>query len=644
MKINVSKLDGKVITYHIEKPITGYQLLKQIKENIDSSIVAFTLNGQLKDLFWEITDDAEIKFIKKDDVLGWAVLNYGCAMVLAHTIKLMYPQALITIAGTNKNGFYLDFDYQKRFSNDELIKIEAKMREILIKDLKIKRVCQTKEEALKTYQDNAFILEYIKLNHGNGLNYSYLVDNKTLVAASGVAINSSALIKDFKLLTITGAYWLANDKNKQLQRISGICDYSKIKLVEKLNELEERKNRDHRKLGKELSIFTFNDDCGKGLPIFLPNGMVIKKVLQEYLRKQEFMWDYQEVATPVLGSFELYKKSGHWDHYRENMFSPIKKEDEQLVLRPMTCPHHCMIYKSIPRSYKDLPLRLSEHALLYRYEASGALTGLERVRSMELTDSHIFVRLDQMKTEFKRCYQLIAEVLAILNINIDYLSLSLRDPADKEKYFNDDKMWNQAETALREVLDELKLQYKPMIGEAAFYGPKFDVQIKTALGHEITISTIQFDFLLPKKFNLTYIDENNIETNPVIIHRGLIGTYERFIATLLEQNKGVFSLWLAPKQIAILPINEKVKTLEYSQKILQACKKHNLRTEIISSGTISKRIVETQTQKIPYQIIIGDKEIKNNNLSYRQYGQKESKVVALSQFLKLLVTQVEDKI
>lgn len=647
MKINVIKLNGKTMTYNIENPITGYQLLKQENENIDSSIIAFTLNGQLNDLYWEIKEDAEIKFIKKDDALGWTILNYGCSMILAHTIKLMYPQALITIANTNDNGFYLDFDYEKRLSNDELIKIEDKMREILIKNIEIKRVFQTKEESLKTHKDNPFALEYIKLNRVNGLKCSYLVDNKTLVVASGVAINDSSSIKDFKLLIITGAYWLGNDKNKQLQRISGICDYSKVKLVDKLNEIEERKNRDHRKLGKELNIFTFNDDCGKGLPIFLSNGMVIKKVLQKYLRKQEFMWDYQEVSTPVLGSVELYKKSGHWDHYRENIFTPIQKaelSEEQLVLRPMTCPHHCIIYKSALRSYKDLPLRLSEHALLYRYEVSGALTGLERVRSMELTDSHIFVRFDQMKTEFKRCYQLIADVLKTLNIKIDYLSLSLRDPDDKEKYFNDDKMWNQAETALREVLDELQLEYKPMIGEAAFYGPKFDVQIKTALGHEITISTIQFDFLLPKKFNLTYIDENNNEKNPVIVHRGLIGTYERFIATLLEQNKGVFPLWLAPRQIAILPINEKEKTLEYANKLLQTCKQHNLRTEIISSGTIGKRIVETQTQKIPYQIIIGDKEIENNNLSYRQYGQKESKIVSLSEFLKLLTKQVENKI
>lgn len=644
MKINVNKRDGNIVTYELDKPITGYQLLKKVtQEQLDSTVVALTLNGQLRDLSWEIKADAEIAFIKQDDNLGWTVLNYGCAMVLAHAIKLLYPQALITIAGTNENGFYLDFDYSKRITNDELEKIAIKMREILKENLEIKRVCQTKAESLQAHANNAFALEYINLNHVNGLKCSYLVANKTLVVASGVAINNLALIKDFKLLSITGAYWLANDKNKQLQRIAGIGDYSKSKLIVKLDEIADRKNRDHRKLGKELNIFTFNDDCGKGLPIFLPNGMVIKKALQEYLRKQEFIWDYQEVATPVLGSVELYKKSGHWDHYRENMFTPIKKETEQLVLRPMTCPHHCMIYQATLRSYKDLPLRLSEHALLYRYEASGALTGLERVRSMELTDSHIFVRPDQIKLEFKRCYELINEVLNTLNIKIDYLSLSLRDTTDKNKYFDDDKMWNQAEKALREVLDELKLPYHPMIGEAAFYGPKFDVQIKTALGHELTISTIQFDFLLPKKFNLTYIDENNKEVNPVIIHRGLIGTYERFIATLLEQNKGVFPLWLAPTQVVILPINEQKVTLEYANQLLQACKNHNLRTEIISSGTIGKRIAETQTQKVPYQIIIGQKEIANNNLTYRQYGKQESKTVTLITFLKLLTEEVATK-
>lgn len=379
--------------------------------------------------------------------------------------------------------------------------------------------------------------------------------------------------------------------------------------------------------------------------------MIIKKVLQEYLRQEEFKWEYQEVSTPILGSVGLYKTSGHWDHYQENMFTPIKKEEEELVLRPMTCPHHCMIYTSIPRSYKDLPLRLSEHALLYRYETSGALTGLERVRSMELTDAHIFARKDQIKSEFKRCYQLIAEVLKTLNIKIDYLSLSLRDPLDKEKYFKDDKMWNEAEHDLREVLNELKLEYKEMIGEAAFYGPKLDIQIKTALGHEITISTIQFDFLLPTKFNLTYTlpvptnKDKIIENKPVIIHRGLIGTYERFIATLLEQTGGALPLWLAPRQIAILPINETKPILAYANEIYQICKKNNIRAEIFTEGMLGKKIREAQIQKIPYQIIIGEKELSSKNLSYVKYGAAKANLppIAVEEFFKLLKSQIKNK-
>lgn len=643
MKININTLDGKLISYQLDQAITGYELLLKVDAKQTDAIIAFTLNGQLKDLHWEIKADAEIKFVSKDEKLGWTVLNYGCAMVLADAIKTIYPKALITIANTNDDGFYLDFDYNTFLTNEDLVKIEKQMHEMLKNNLTIVPVYQTQAESLKSHSENPFALEYIKLNHVDGLKCSYLVDNKTLVVASGVVINETKLMKAFQLLNITGAYWLGNDKNKQLQRITGTCHYSKEQLKALIDEIEDRKNHDHRKLGKELNIFTFKDDCGKGLPIFLPNGMTIKKVLQEYLRAQEFKWEYREVATPVLGSVELYKKSGHWDHYQENMFSPTEKEGEQLVLRPMTCPHHCMIYKNVPRSYRDLPLRLSEHALLYRYEASGALTGLERVRSMELTDAHIFVRRDQMKEEFKRCYQLIAEVLKTLNIKIDYLSLSLHDPADKEKYFNDNKMWIEAETALREVLDELKLDYKPMIGEAAFYGPKFDVQIKTALGHEITISTIQFDFLLPKKFNLIYIDHNNQEVNPVIVHRGLIGTYERFFATLLEQTKGVFPLWLAPQQIAILPINETQPMLDYANSIHEVCKENNIRAEIISSGTIGKKIAEAQTQKVPYQIVVGQKELTENKISYRQYGKKESFITDLTSFLKLLVKKIKDK-
>lgn len=633
---NIIKLNDK---------ISGIDLLnKYYQEKDKNEVVAFLLNDQVRDLFSHINNDATVKFIYKQDFEGWKILNYSCALILAYAVKKLYPTATIAVANTSESGFYLDFDYQKQLKHDDLLKISDELRKVLQRNFAITHFSHDLRDVEEEFKDNPFAQEYAKLNDNNGYKDSYLIDQTTKVIASGVAISSSSEIKHFQLTNITGAYWLGSDKNKQLQRISGICDWNQEDLVSKIAEIEKRKSYDHRVLGKKLNIFMFNDDVGKGLPMFLPNGMIIKKVLQEYLREQEFKWDYQEVSTPVLGSVELYKKSGHWDHYHENMFNPIEKENEQLVLRPMTCPHHCMIYKLIPRSYRDLPLRLSEHALLYRYETSGALTGLERVRSMELTDSHIFVRPDQIKEEFKRCYHLIDEVLKTLNIKIDYFSLSLRDPNDKEKYYNDDNMWDHAEDALREVLNDLKIEYKEMIGEAAFYGPKFDIQIKTPLGHEITISTIQFDFLLPKKFNLTYIDSKNHEISPVIVHRGLIGTYERFIATLLEQTQGVFPLWLAPKQVAILPVSDSETISQYTAEIIKDLKAKNIRAEIISEETLNKRIKLVHEDKVPYILILGKKEVEENALTYHTYKeQKINKTVKKAEFISLLEKEIEAK-
>lgn len=643
MEIKILDHNKKSESYNIDKPITGYDLLNKYGKNY-SEVVAFLLNNQLKDLFWEVDNDATVQFVYRNDVAGWKVLNYGCALVLAYAVKNLYPDAMIALANTTDDGFYLDFDYEKTLKKEDLIELEKEMKRLLNNKFQINRVCQTLEESLKTHKNNKYAQEYAKLNHRDGLKCSYLVDKKLNIIASNVAINDSSPIKFFKLEAVTGAYWLGNDKNKQLQRISGICHWTKSELDEKVLEITTRKNRDHRILGEKLNIFTFNDDIGKGLPIFLPNGEIIKKELQKYLRAEEFQAECQEVATPVLGSVSLYQKSGHWDHYRENMFTPIEKEQEKLVLRPMTCPHHCMIYKSTPRSYRDLPLRLSEHALLYRYEITGALTGLERVRSMELTDCHIFARIDQMKSEFKNCYHLIDRVLKTLNIEIDYLSLSLRDPDDKEKYYNDDKMWNEAETALREVLDELKINYKEMIGEAAFYGPKFDVQIKTPLGHEITISTIQFDFLLPKKFNLTYTDSHGVEVNPVIVHRGLIGTYERFIATLLEQTQGVFPLWLAPKQVIILPVNNSEKVMKLTNELYETLKENEIRSTIFANETIGKRIKISHEQKIPYIVVIGEKEVENQKITYHTYHeQKKDIAINKDEFISLLKKAIKSK-
>ncbi|MGL5268794.1 MAG: threonine--tRNA ligase [Spiroplasma sp.] len=633
---NIIKLNDK---------ISGYDLLNKYYQDQDKNeIVAFFLNDQVKNLFCHVSNDATVKFIYKQDLEGWKVLNYSCGLVLAYTIKKLYPTATIVVAKTNENGFYLDFDYQKQLKQEDLLKISAELTKVLNQNFSISYLCQELREVMEQYQDNPFVQEYAQLTHSNSKKGFYLVNNRTKIIASGTAISSSKPIKYFQLISITGAYWLGNEKNKQLQRISGICGWDKQDLTQRITEIEKRKSHDHRVLGKKLNIFMFNDDVGKGLALFLPNGMIIKKALQAYLREQEFKWDYQEVSTPVLGSVNLYQKSGHWDHYHENMFSPIEKENEQLVLRPMTCPHHCIIYKSVPRSYRELPLRLSEHALLYRYETSGALTGLERVRSMELTDSHIFVRLDQIKEEFKRCYHLIDEVLKTLNIKIDYFSLSLRDSEDKEKYYNDDGMWDYAENSLREVLDELNIEYKEMIGEAAFYGPKFDIQIKTPLGHEVTISTIQFDFLLPKRFNLTYVDSKNREMTPIIIHRGLIGTYERFIATLLEQTQGIFPLWLAPKQVAILPVSDSEAIVKYSREVFNTLKAKNIRVDLLQEETLAKRIKLVHEDKIPYIIILGPKEVASKKLTYHTYKeQKSNKVLSQKEFVSLLEKEILEK-
>lgn len=645
MELKILNQKNQEQVVKLQDKISGHDLLQQYgpAEGKDD-VVAVTANNQIKDLFAPITNDATIKFVYKQDAEGWEVLNYSCALVLAYVVKKLYPKAIIAVAKAIDTGFYLDVDYAKQFKQEDLNKISEEMRKVLQVKLAITHSSQQLPEVVAAYEGNPFAQEYAQLTHDNGYKASYAIGNKLKVVASGVAINSSAPIKHFQLTSVTGAYWLGDDSKKQLQRISGICGWDQQSLVTKIDELEKRRSHDHRVLGKKLNIFMFSDEIGKGLPIFLPNGMTIKKVLQSYLREQEFKWEYQEVSTPVLGSSALYQKSGHWDHYQENMFAPIERENEQLVLRPMTCPHHCMIYQSVPRSYRDLPLRISEHALLYRYETSGALTGLERVRSMELTDSHIFVRADQIKEEFKRCYHLITEVLATLKIKVDYFSLSLRDPNDKEKYYDDDQMWDHAEEQLREVLNELKIDYQEMIGEAAFYGPKFDIQIKTPLGHEVTISTIQFDFLLPKKFELTYIDSKNHEQSPVIIHRGLIGTYERFIATLLEQTQGVFPLWLAPQQVAILPLNDSPELTKYSTSLYEALKAKNIRAQLVTEDTLGKRIRLVHEQKIPYVVILGKKEQEAKQLTYHTYqAQKDNKTSTQNELISLLTKEIKEK-
>ncbi|WP_339024740.1 threonine--tRNA ligase [Spiroplasma endosymbiont of Agriotes lineatus] len=629
----------QIVTVKINNEDKSYPLgimlsdvLKSIDVDWQENIIAVKVNNEWKDIkTYVLENDIVLEIITKDLDDALKVLNYSAAIVLAKTLQTNWKNLLIANINVGDEDFFVDFDFQKHIKEQDLEIITKQMQEFLKKDLEIKYESKSPRDLQRLYENNPYFLEQLlTLKNIVGI---YTIDNSSFIN-NFIALNNTKIVENFMLLSVAGVYWNNDTNNKQIQRIYGVCHFSQEKLAKLLELIALRKERDHRKIGKDLEIFMFDSLAGQGLPIWLPNGMVLKKQLQEYLRSQEFFYDYLEVATPVMGAIELYCTSGHWDHYQQNMFPVMSLNNEQLVLRPMSCPHHCLIYCYKLRSYRDLPLRFAEHELLYRYEASGALTGLERVRTMELTDAHIFCRFDQIKTEFQTTFKLITEILLALNIEVDYYSLSLRDFQDKKSYYDNDEMWIKAEKVLKEALDELKIKYIIMLGEAAFYGPKLDIQIKTVLGHDITVSTIQLDFLLPEKFNLSYQDENAQKVRPIIIHRGLIGTYERFIAVLLEQTGGVLPLWLSPKQIALIPIKEEYQV--YCYELEKLFKTHNLRSFVdAGSERLGYKIRIAQTKKIPFQIVIGQKEIDTKKITYRQYGKEEQITVMIDEFINL---------
>ncbi len=629
----------QIVTVKINNENKSYPLgimlsdvLTSIDGNWQENIIAVKVNNEWKDIkTYVLENDIILEIITKDLDEALKVLNYSAAIVLAKTLQTNWKGLLIANINVRDEGFFVDFDFQNHIKEQDLEIITKQMQEFLKKDLEIKYELKSPNDLQRLYENNPYFLEQLlTLKDVVGI---YTIDNSSFIN-NFIALDNTKIVENFMLSSLAGVYWNNDANNKQIQRIYGVCHFSQEKLATLLALIALRKERDHRKIGKDLEIFMFDSLAGQGLPIWLPNGMILKKQLQEYLRSQEFFYDYLEVATPVMGAIELYRTSGHWDHYQQNMFPVMSFNNEQLVLRPMSCPHHCLIYCYKLRSYRDLPLRFVEHELLYRYEASGALTGLERVRAMELTDAHIFCRFDQIKTEFQTTFKLISEILLALNIEVDYYSLSLRDFQDKKSYYDNDEMWIKAEKVLKEALDELKIKYIVMIGEAAFYGPKLDIQIKTVLGHDITVSTIQLDFLLPEKFDLSYQDENGQEVRPVIIHRGLIGTYERFIAVLLEQTGGVLPLWLSPKQITLIPIKEEHQA--YCYELEKLFKNHNLRSFVdASSERLGYKIRIAQTKKIPFQIVIGEKEIATKKITYRQYGKEEQITVTIDEFINL---------
>lgn len=569
-------------------------------------------------------------------------LNHSCAHVLAQAVKHLYPQAKFWVGPVVEEGFYYDIDLgDQTISDDDLPKIEKEMKKICKDGKRIVRHEVSKEEALEEFKDDEYKLDLINgLEDGTITTYS---QGDFTDLCRGPHVETVKLCKNFKLIKHSGAYWKGDKNNKVLQRIYGVCFPTKEELEAHLQLLEEAKERDHRKLGKELGIFMFADIVGKGLPMWLPNGFTVRRLLSDYIMNKELELGYEHVMTPSLGNVKLYKKSGHWAHYKDDMFPAMELDDEAYVLRPMNCPHHMVMYKSTLHSYRDLPVRIAEIANDFRFEASGALTGIERARAFTQNDSHIFCRPDQIAQEFKNVAHLILDVYKDFGFKDYSFRLSLRDKNNKEKYFGNDELWEKSENELREVLKEMNVEFYEAEGEAAFYGPKLDVQVKSALGHDVTLSTIQLDYQLPERFELTYVDENGDKVRPVVIHRAILGSLDRFIAFLLEETKGDLPLWLAPTQVQVIPVKLEYHD-EYAKEVVAKLRKAHFRVNNDNRDEkLGYRIREAQLKKIPYQLVLGDNERDNGTVTYRKHGEKKQTTVTFEEFVELLNTEVENK-
>ena len=569
-------------------------------------------------------------------------LNHSCAHLMAHAIKHLYPNALFWVGPVIESGFYYDVDLgDKVLTEEDLEKIEREMKKISKSDKLIKRIELSKEEALEMFKNDPYKVDLISRMDEEDTVISAYKQDDFIDLCRGPHMPTTKSMKYFKLLKVSGAYFKGNSKNKMLQRIYGVCFTNEEDLDVYLKELEEAKLRDHRKIGKDLGIFMSHDLVGKGMPLWLPNGAIVRKQLENYIYNKERKLGYLHVYTPCVGTVDLYKTSGHWDHYKENMFPSMKVDDEEFVLRPMNCPHHMLVYGNEIHSYRDLPIRIGEFATDFRYEASGAVKGLERVRCMCQNDAHLFVRPDQIGEEFKKVVSLILDVYKDFGLKNYKFRLSLRDPEDTEKYFDDDEMWNEAESKLREVLNELGCEYTEAIGEAAFYGPKLDVEVKPAVGPEVTLSTCQLDFLLPRRFELSYIDRDGTKKTPVVLHRAIFGTFDRFTAFILEETKGALPLWLSPIEFNIIPVNNQYH-LEYATKLFNEFKNKNYRVNLDDRDEkLGYKMRESVMKKIPYSIIIGQKEVDNNNISYRCYGSDETVTVSLDEFYKKIEEELK---
>lgn len=641
--IKVTLKDGKII--EIEKGKAIIEVAKQISEGLARMATCGEVNGEVKDLRYELQEDCELNICTfENSEEGKKAYWHTTAHIMAQAIKRLYSNVQLAIGPAIANGYYYDFDIEHRFSEDDFSKIEEEMKKIIKEDLAIERFELPRDEAIKLMKEanENYKVELIEdLPEGEVI--SFYKQGEYVDLCAGPHLMSTGKVKSVKLLSTSGAYWRGDEKNKMLQRIYGISFPKASQVDEYMQKLEEARQRDHRKIGKDLELFMTSPLVGSGLPMYLPNGATVRRLLERYIQDKEVEMGYQHVYTPSLANTQLYKVSGHWDHYKEDMFPVMKMDNEEMVLRPMNCPHHMLIYKNKMHSYRDLPIRIGELAHDFRYEDSGSVCGLERVREMCQNDAHLFVRPDQIKEEFGKVVQLILSVYKDFGFKDYEFRLSLRDKNNKEKYFDDDEMWEKAEGQLREILTELEVPFYEAEGEAAFYGPKLDVQLKSAVGHDVTVSTCQLDFLLPERFKLEYIGEDGEKHRPVVIHRAILGTFDRFMCFLIEETKGAFPLWLSPTQVKILPITDAQH--EYAKEVEKKLHKVGIRVVLDDRNEkVGYKIREAQLEKVPYMLIIGAKEVEENTVSIRSREQAENETMNVDEFIAKIQEEIEKKV
>ncbi|MFM0794225.1 threonine--tRNA ligase [Streptococcus suis] len=635
--------DGAVREY--QAGVTTVEIAESISKSLAKKALAGKFNGKLIDTTRAIEVDGTLEIVTPDHEDALDILRHSAAHLFAQAARRLFPDIKLGVGPAIQDGFYYDTDNAAgQISNEDLPRIQEEMMKIVKENFPSERREVTKEEALEIFKNDPYKLELIHEHSDDEGGLTIYTQGEYVDLCRGPHVPLTGRIQIFELLNVAGAYWRGKSENPMMQRVYGTAWFDKKDLKAYLQMREEAKERDHRKLGKELDLFMISQEVGQGLPFWLPNGATIRRTLERYITDKELASGYQHVYTPPLASVELYKTSGHWEHYSEDMFPTMDMGDgEEFVLRPMNCPHHIQVYKNHVRSYRELPVRIAELGMMHRYEKSGALTGLQRVREMTLNDGHIFVTPEQIQEEFKKALQLIIDVYADFNLNDYRFRLSYRDPEDKEKYYDNDEMWENAQRMLKGAMDEMGVDYFEAEGEAAFYGPKLDIQVKTALGNEETLSTIQLDFLLPERFGLTYIGADGEEHRPVMIHRGVISTMERFTAILIETYKGAFPTWLAPTQVTMIPISVEAH-LDYAWKVAKELQDRGVRVHVDERNEkMQYKIRQSQTSKIPYQLIVGDKEMEDNAVNVRRYGSKATQTQSVAEFVDHILADIARK-